>query len=111
VRTELLVNLYRSDLVAGTGPVRRLVIPCASAGLLTGAALAGSATSASDAVANASDARHITLTGPDSAARFWFATTSAAAQAALWRRRILDVSVLYVMSGPFADLAEGVTLG
>ncbi|PZF99422.1 carbohydrate binding domain-containing protein, partial [Micromonospora endophytica] len=110
-RTELLVNLYQADVIAGTGPVRKLVIPCASGALLAGAALAGSATSVENAVANPSDPRHIALTGPGAAARFWFATTGAAAQAALFRRRILDVSVLYVMSGPFADLAEPVTLG
>ncbi|MDG4796964.1 hypothetical protein [Micromonospora sp. WMMD1082] len=110
-RTELLVNLYQAGVIAGTGPVRKLVIPCGSGALLAGAALGGSAMSVEDAVANPSDPRYIALTGPGAAARFWFSTVTAAVQGALYRRRILDVSVLYVMSGPFADLAEGVTLG
>ncbi len=111
-RKELLVNLYRAELVAGTGPARKLVIPCASGELLPGAALVGGAASAADAVSNPSDPRYVGLTGPNAAARFWFQSNTAAMTGALWRRRILDVSVLYVMTGPFAELAApAVTLG
>ncbi|ROT27206.1 hypothetical protein [Micromonospora sp. HM5-17] len=110
-RKELLVNLYRSDVVAGTGPIRKLVIACTGGELLGGAALAGGAAQPNDAVHNPSDPRHITLTGPNAACRFWFDTGSSQVQGALRYRRILDVSVLYVMSGPFADLSPAVTLG
>jgi hypothetical protein len=109
-RKELVANLYRADAVAGTGPLRKLVIPCSVGELLTGAALAGAASSA-DAVANPSDQRHITLTGPNAAVRFWFRTTTDEVKGALFHRRIIDVTVLYVISGPFADLAPAVTLG
>lgn len=107
----LAVNLYPADTVTGTGPLRKLVIPATSGELLTGAALAGGASQPSDAVHNPSDPRYVTLTGPNAATRFWFGTTEARVQAALLRRRIVDVSVLYVMSGPFVDLAPAVTLG
>ncbi|MGI5151394.1 hypothetical protein ACQEVC_34360 [Plantactinospora sp. CA-294935] len=110
-RKELLVNLWAAENVGGTGPIRKLLIPCSSGELVTAAALDGGAGSPPDAVHNPSDPRHIILTGPNAAARFWFATTSAQVTGALRYRRILDVSVLYVMSGPFADLAPAVTLG
>ncbi|MBL6280138.1 hypothetical protein JMF97_28650 [Micromonospora fiedleri] len=110
-RKELLVNLYRAESVAGAGPARKLVIPCASGELLPGAALAGGAATAADAVSNPSDPRYISLSGPTAAARFWFQTATSGALGALFRRRILDVSVLYVMTGPFAELTPAVTLG
>ncbi|MEV4814961.1 hypothetical protein [Micromonospora tulbaghiae] len=109
-RKELLVNLYPADRVAGTGPVRKLVIPCGSGSLVSGAALVGSSTP-NDAVSNPADPRYVTLTGPNAAARFWFDTTYSPTVQKLAGRRILDVSVLYVISGPFADLAPAVTLG
>ncbi|MFI7283084.1 hypothetical protein ACIBOV_22770 [Micromonospora chersina] len=107
-RKELLVNLYPADRVAGTGPVRKLVIPCAEGAVLAGGALAGGATTAADAVSNPADPRYVTLTGPNAAARFWFGKPLPPK---ISSRRILDVSVLYVISGPFADLAPAVTLG
>ncbi|MFE9690891.1 hypothetical protein [Micromonospora sp. NPDC005806] len=107
-RKELLVNLYPADRVAGTGPVGKLVIPCASGAVLAGAALAGGASTANDAVSNPADPQHVTLTGPNAAARFWFGRPLPPK---ISDRRILDVSVLYVISGPFADLAPAVTLG
>ncbi|MEH1014597.1 hypothetical protein V6U90_15985 [Micromonospora sp. CPCC 206060] len=110
-RKELLVNLYPAAAVAGTGPIRKLTIACTSGELLSGAALAGGAAQPSEAVQNPSDLRHVALTGANAAARFWFDTNSARTHAALDDRRILDVTVLYVMSGPFTDLAPAVTLG
>ncbi|MBM0228051.1 hypothetical protein [Micromonospora sp. ATA51] len=110
-RKELLVNLYPAGQVAGTGPVRKRVIPVRDGALVAGAALAGGSATPPDAVSNPSDPRHITLTGPNAAARFWFDTDSSLTHAKLDGRRILDVSVLYVISGPFADLAPAVTLG
>ncbi|MFG1660731.1 hypothetical protein ACGFIY_29760 [Micromonospora chersina] len=110
-RKELLVNLYPAGQVAGTGPVRKLVVPAREGALVTGAALAGGASTPPDAVNNPSDPRHVTLTGPNAAARFWFDTDSSLTHGKLDGRRILDVSVLYVISGPFADLAPAVTLG
>ncbi|NES14548.1 MULTISPECIES: hypothetical protein [Micromonospora] len=110
-RKEMLVNLYPAGQVAGTGPVRKLTIPVRDGALVTGAALAGGSATPPDAVSNPSDPRHITLTGPNAAARFWFDTNSSLTHAKLDGRRILDVSVLYVISGPFADLAPAVTLG
>ncbi|MFU8849462.1 hypothetical protein ACNAW0_00485 [Micromonospora sp. SL1-18] len=110
-RKELLVNVYPADRVAGTGPVRKLVIPCGEGSLLPGAALAGGGSTPYDAVSNPADPRYVTLTGPNAAARFWFATTYSPTTFKLQGQRILDVSVLYVISGPFADLAPAVTLG
>ncbi|MFR9780146.1 hypothetical protein ACL02O_29335 [Micromonospora sp. MS34] len=110
-RKELLVNLYPAGRVAGTGPVRKLVIPCGSGSLLTGATLAGGSSTPNDAVSNPADPRYIALTGPNAAARFWFETTYSPTAFKLSGRRILDLSVLYVISGPFADLAPALTLG
>ncbi|WP_319461214.1 hypothetical protein [Micromonospora sp. RTP1Z1] len=110
-RKELLVNLYPAGQVAGTGPVRKLVIPVRDGAMLAGGALAGGSATPPDAVSNPSDPRHITLTGPNAAARFWFDADVSRTHAALDGRRILDVSVLFVISGPFADLAPAVTLG
>ena len=59
-RKELLVNLYPAGQVAGTGPVRKLVIPMRDGTLLSGAALAGGASMPQDAVQNSSDPRHVT---------------------------------------------------
>ncbi|MFF0467533.1 hypothetical protein ACFYPX_08940 [Micromonospora zamorensis] len=111
LRKTLTANLYRADGMVGTGPLRKLVISVASGELVTGAALAGGASQPADAVSNPSDPRYVTLTGPNAAARFWFGTLASSVQAALLWRRVVDVSVLYVMSGPFADLAPAVTLG
>lgn len=109
-RKELVAAVYRANTVAGTGPARKLVIPCVSGELVTGGALV-SAVSVEEAVANPSDQRYVTLTGPTAAARFWFGTTTSEVQAALYHRRILDVTVLYVLSGPFGDLSPAMTLG
>ncbi|MFI7430752.1 hypothetical protein ACIBPB_27530 [Micromonospora sp. NPDC049836] len=107
-RKELLANVYPVDRVAGTGPLRKIVIPCASGALVTGATLVGGASTPGDAVSNPADPRYVALTGPNAAARFWFGKPLPPG---ISRLRILDVSVLYVISGPFADLAPAVTLG
>lgn len=111
VRKELVVNLYRRGRPAGTGAIRTVVIPCSSGASVAGAALGGGAGSHQAAVQNPSDAQHVVLTGPNAAARFWFATTAATALAALQFRRILDVTVLYAVSGPFSVTPGAVTLG
>jgi hypothetical protein len=112
VRKELVVNMYRDGQVTATGAIRKLVIPCATGVSVAGAALGGGAASFQQAVQNPSDARFVSLTGPNAAARFWFATTTAGVTAALGRRRVLDVTVVYAMSGPFDTAVPGaVTLG
>ncbi|MEV7267838.1 hypothetical protein AB0N38_30175 [Micromonospora aurantiaca] len=107
-RKELLVNLYPADRVAGTGPLRKVVLPCASGSLVTGATLVGGASTPADAVSNPADPRYVALTGPNAAARFWFGKPLPPG---ISSRRILDVTALYVISAPFADLAPAVTLG
>lgn len=108
---HLAVNVYRHGRAAGTGPVRTLTIPCTAGSAQTGAALAGGAASVPDAMLNPSDARHVTLTGPGAACRFWFGTAAANVRAALLSRRILDVSVLYAVSGPFDKTPGAMALG
>lgn len=110
-RKELVVNLYPADRINGTGPIRKQVIVCNNGSLVAGASLQGGAATAWDAVQNASDGRYIQLSGPNASARFQFDTDGGKALQALQYRRILDVTVLYAVSGPFGELPNGLTLG
>lgn len=108
-RVELLCNVWTSpDAVNATGPLRQLTIPVISGSLQTGATLQGGAASVEAAVANPSDAGYVQLAGAASFCRFWFDTTDPRYVAALdsASRRILDVSILYSVSGPFDDVTS-----
>ncbi|OJF15385.1 hypothetical protein [Couchioplanes caeruleus] len=105
------VNLYNDGAATATGPIRKLVIPCTSGAAVTGAALGGGAGTYQAAVHNPSDAGHVTLTGPNAGARFWFAVTAGHIVAALQYRRILDVTVLYAVTGPFETVPAALTVG
>ncbi|MEV4704514.1 hypothetical protein [Actinoplanes sp. NPDC049316] len=108
---HVAVHLYRDGAATATGPVRKLVIPCTSGAGVAGAALGGGAGSFQAAVQNPSDAGHVTLTGPNAAARFWFAVTAGPVTATLQYRRILDLTVLYAVSGPFETVPGAMTVG
>ncbi|HEX8631040.1 MAG TPA: hypothetical protein VF755_23025, partial [Catenuloplanes sp.] len=110
-RKELLVNLYDANRVAGTGPIRKLVVPCTHGEGSTNAGGGGGAASIPDALQNPSDPRHMSLTGPNGFFRLWFGVLAPHVVAALDRRRILDVSVLYAISGPFDAAPGSVTVG
>lgn len=100
-RSEIVFRLYQNDPLLTCTPVQKLIIPC-SAG--SGGAIGGGAATRQDAVANPSDPYYVRLSGAAQTARFWFGTNTAAVQAAfnIWHVEILDVSVVYSISGPFA---------
>lgn len=109
-RKELLVNLYHGDQIVGTGPIRKVILPCTSGSLGTGATLQGGAATVQAAVDNPSGAGYVKLLGASAYVRHWF-DFSSRYTAVLQYRRILDVSVLYSISGPFTDLANAVSIG
>lgn len=110
-RKELLANLYHRDDVAATGPIQKLTINCNSGFLGTGASLQGGPLTVQTAVSNPSDTTWVELSGASSYARFWFNVLDSRVSGALTGRRILDVTALYSVSGPFTDLpAAALTL-
>lgn len=110
-RKEILANVYSAGLEAATGPIRKIVVPVTS-GDLPAASLGGGAATVQAAVANPSDAGHVVLPGDLASARFWFDTsaTNTRLTAALQQRRILDVSILYSLSGRFDLVPDAVYL-
>jgi hypothetical protein len=101
-RSEIVCRLYLHDPLEACTPLKKLIIPCTSG---SGGSIGGGAATREAAVANPSDPTYVRLTGASQTARFWFGTEVASVAAALnaWNVEIVDVSVIYAISGPFAD--------
>jgi hypothetical protein len=85
-RSEIVCRLYKQDPLDTCTPLKTLIIPCSSE---------------SDVV-NPSDPSYVRLSGASQTARFWFDPTAFAAVLHSWDTEIVDVSVIYAISGPFA---------
>lgn len=108
---EIVCRLYNGDPISTCGPIQKVIIPC-SAGY--GGALGGGAATHAIATANPSDPYYVRLTGASALAKFWFGTNRAVYAAALdtWDTEIVDVSVVYCVSGPFSSATTNtVSLG
>jgi hypothetical protein len=110
-RKQLTAQVYSDGEPALIGPARTLLIPCTTSTAVAGATAGGGAATFKDAVVNPSDAGHVIVTGPNAAIRFWFGTAAAEVQTKLDYQRILDVSVVYAISGPFDQYPGAVTIG
>jgi len=100
-RSEVVCRLYRHDPLDTCTPLQKLIIPCTAG---SGGSIGGGAANRAAAVANPSDPMYVRLTGASQTARFWFGTDSATVADVLnlWHVEIVDVSVIYSISGPFA---------
>lgn len=100
-RSEIVCRMYRHDPLDACTPIQKLIIPCS---LGTGGSIGGGAASRQAAVVNPSDPSYVRLSGASQTARFWFDTAASTVEDAInvWSVEILDVSVLYSISGPFA---------
>ena len=112
-RKELLVNIFRAGQEAATGPIRTLSIPRQGGALGTNASYVSTAgaPTVANTLSDPSDGNYIRLLGPNAFVRVAFDTGDAAVAAALDGRRILDVSIQYVVSGPFTAFPNGLTFG
>jgi hypothetical protein len=100
-RSEIVCRLYTDDPVGTCTPIKQIMVPCTSG---SGGAIGGGAATRQAAVANPSDPYYVRLTGASQTAKFWFGTDAAEVFDALdlWHVEIVDVSVIYAVSGPFA---------
>lgn len=111
LRKVISAEVYADDDAPGTGPIRKIIVPCSTGTSFLNAAVVGGGTFA-EALRNPTDAKYISLTGPLAGVRVWFDTTTTNTRLtqALLNSRILDVTVRYAMTGQFEDHAVPVTL-
>lgn len=100
-RSEIVCRLYDSAALTSYVPLKKVRIICTAA---TGGAIGGGAATRYEAVQNPTDGKYIRLTGASQTARLWFDTHTAGIGSLfnVWSTEIVDVSVVYSVSGPFA---------
>lgn len=98
------VSLYPRGQEGLSGPIRRVVIPCSSAGV-TGASLVG-ATTGANALLNPGDGSYVQFSDPSGQVDQRVVCTFAMAQylPELAGKRILGVNVLYTAGGSMAEI-------
>ena len=102
---EIIARLYEStDPQSWVTKNQKLIIPCSSGQLGTGAALSPGSTSVQQAVGSPSDSTCVGIAGANGWARYWFDTRASSVGYSLYTNvEILDVSVVYMVAGPFED--------
>lgn len=100
-RSEVVCRLYLADPTDTCTPLQKIVIPCSA-----GSGGSVSSGTPQDAVGNPSNGEYVRLTGASQMAKFWFGTNAQTVVDAfsLWHTEIVDVSVRYVVVGPFGEV-------
>lgn len=109
-QAEIIARLYESDEPQDwVTKNKKLIIPCSSGQLGTGAALSPGSTSVQQAVGNPSDSYCVGIAGANGWARYWFDTRADNVGYTLnGDVEIVDVSVVYLAAGPFTDAPENI---
>lgn len=102
-RKVLTVETYRNEDAPSTGRMKKIIVPCTSGTIVNSASLTGGAASFADGLNNPSDLKGVLFTGPLSAVRLYFdtSTSNTKLHTALQNARIADISVRYACAGQF----------
>lgn len=103
MRKVVSCEVYPDNVAPGTGPMRKILVPCSVAVSYLNAGSGGTGGSLAQRVGNPTDGGWVTLTGPSAGVRLSFDTGSANTKlwTALQGARIVDLSLRYAVTGEF----------